>query len=166
MDDSVIKVLRRNGAWNKVSQSSKNNSDGKENHGTEEADFMLDQKFGILAKEIKKRMKIKSSISSKNSSAEVTDKSQNETFENIEDEKTENIKAELLPYLLDIQKIANERSTLQSQIYELDDKLLEIRENINNMKKQYEKKLNNMKKNIDFFDNSLSLLDDIKGDRK
>ncbi len=41
---------------------------------------------------------------------------------------------------------------------------MKIRENINNIKKQYEKKLNNMKKNIDFFDDSLSLLDDIKGD--
>ena len=146
MDDSVIKVLRRNGAWNKISQGNKNNSDDKENPSIEEADFMLDQKFGILAQEIKKRMKIKSSISSKNSSAELTDKSQNHTFENTEGEKSENIKTKLLPYLLDIQKIANERSNLQTQIFELDDKLLQIREN------------------IDFFDDSLSLLDDIKGD--
>ena len=59
MDDSVIKVLRRNGSWTKSkSTNSKNKSKIDLSKNTDE-DFSLDKNFGILAEEIKKRMMLK-----------------------------------------------------------------------------------------------------------
>ena len=59
MDDSVIKVLRRNGSW----EDTKKTQDAKKYKKQDipkfknlEEDFHLDEKFEILAKEIKKRM--------------------------------------------------------------------------------------------------------------
>ena len=56
MDDSVIKVLRRNGSW----QKSINNQEKKRTFNSKVNDFSLDENFGVLAEEIKKRMKNKS----------------------------------------------------------------------------------------------------------
>ena len=58
MDDSVIKVLRRNGSWentNKTQDSNNNSKNSTSKLKTYEEDFQLDEKFEILAKEIKKR---------------------------------------------------------------------------------------------------------------
>ena len=59
MDDSVIKVLRRNGSW----EDTKKTQDVKKYKKQDipkfknlEEDFHLDEKFEILAEEIKKRM--------------------------------------------------------------------------------------------------------------
>ena len=57
MDDSVIKVLRRNGSWEKTNKNKTPiiyaNKDFLSLKIYEE-DFQLDEKFEILAKEIKK----------------------------------------------------------------------------------------------------------------
>ena len=57
MDDSVIKVLRRNGSWNKGKNKAVANEQMKEALKNRNEEFSLDENFGILAEEIKKRMK-------------------------------------------------------------------------------------------------------------
>ena len=62
MDDSVIKVLRRNGSWTSSKNALTNEQSKKEISDNFDEDFSLDKNFGILAEEIKKRMKIKKEI--------------------------------------------------------------------------------------------------------
>ena len=57
MDDSVIKVLRRNGSWSKNKSTLGQDNMVYANKKVEE-EFSLDKNFGILAEEIKKRMKL------------------------------------------------------------------------------------------------------------
>ena len=165
MDDSVIKVLRRNGSWQKTAKDEKTHNRGAINKkkSFEDDDFILDQKFGVLAQEIKKRMKIKSD-SNTNSFEEK--KTNFDSEKNIDNHQLHNAKAKLLPYLLDIQELANQRASLTAQISNIDDQLKKIRNYIEEVKTEYQIELDNMKKNLDFFDNSLDLLDDIKGDSK
>ena len=56
MDDSVIKVLRRNGSWAKSSSALNQKQSNIDTTKNSEEDFSLDKNFGILAAEIKKRM--------------------------------------------------------------------------------------------------------------
>ena len=65
MDDSVIKVLRRNGSWTNSKGSSNNLQSKKEVSNNSDEDFSLDKNFGILAEEIKKRMKLKKIVMNK-----------------------------------------------------------------------------------------------------
>ena len=62
MDDSVIKVLRRNGSWTNSKSVLTNEQSKKEVSNNSDEDFSLDKNFGILAEEIKKRMKQKKKI--------------------------------------------------------------------------------------------------------
>ena len=62
MDDSVIKVLRRNGSWSSSKNVLINEQSKKEVSNNFDEDFSLDKNFGILAEEIKKRMKLKKEI--------------------------------------------------------------------------------------------------------
>ena len=165
MDDSVIKVLRRNGSWHKTAKDKKtHNSDMiNKKKSFEEDDFILDQKFGVLAQEIKKRMKIKSES---NTNSFENRKTNFDSEKDIYNHQLHNAKAKLLPYLLDIQELANQRASLTAQISNIDDQLKKIRNHIEEVKTEYQIELDNMKKNLDFFDNSLDLLDDIKGDSK
>ncbi len=59
MDDSVIKVLRRNGSWASSKNVLTNEQSKKEISNNFEEDFSLDKNFGILAEEIKKKNEIK-----------------------------------------------------------------------------------------------------------
>ena len=68
MDDSVIKVLRRNGSWENSKAKNENNSISsptKNDGQVLEDDFKLDEKFQILAQEIKKRMYNREAIKKK-----------------------------------------------------------------------------------------------------
>ena len=165
MDDSVIKVLRRNGSWQKTAKDKKtHNSDMiNKKKSFEEDDFILDQKFGVLAQEIKKRMKIKTES---NTNSSENRKTNFESEKDINNHQLNNAKAKLLPYLLDIQKLANKRTNLTAQISNIDNQLKKIRNDIEEVKTEYQIEIDNMKKSLDFFDNSLDLLDDIKGDSK
>ena len=62
MDDSVIKVLRRNGSWTNSKGVKTNEQSKKKESNNNDEDFSLDKNFGILAEEIKKRMKLKKEI--------------------------------------------------------------------------------------------------------
>ncbi|OUX17078.1 MAG: hypothetical protein CBE11_00375 [Rickettsiales bacterium TMED251] len=165
MDDSVIKVLRRNGSWQKKAKDeTTHNSDMiNKKKSFEEDDFILDQKFGVLAQEIKKRMKIKSGS---NTNSFENRKTNFDSEKDNNNQELHNAKAKLLPYLLDIQELANQRVSLTDKISNIDDQLKKIRNDIEEVKTKYQIELDNMKKNLDFFDNSLDLLDDIKGDSK
>ena len=59
MDDSVIKELRRNGSWTDSKNVMTNEQSKKTKLNNSDEDFSLDKNFGILAEEIKKRMKLK-----------------------------------------------------------------------------------------------------------
>ena len=68
MDDSVIKVLRRNGSWentNKTLETKKKEKKDFPKFKNLEEDFHLDEKFEILAKEIKTRMNRRGSKTNK-----------------------------------------------------------------------------------------------------
>ena len=62
MDDSVIKVLRRNGSWTNSKSLLTKEQSKKEVSKNSDEDFSLDKNFGILAEEIKKRMQLKKKI--------------------------------------------------------------------------------------------------------
>ncbi|MBJ57546.1 MAG: hypothetical protein CMP24_04840 [Rickettsiales bacterium] len=167
MDDSVIKVLRRNGSWQKTSQVKKENSKNRFQSREKDTEFLLDQKFGVLAQEIKKRMKIKSESSDTALKTNENDKPFNNTKRQNENYiVSSKVKARILPYLLDIQQLANERALLEKNINQIDIKLQSIKNNIEVFRKEYEQELKNMQKNIDFFEHSLDLIDDIKGGEK
>ena len=65
MDDSVIKVLRRNGSWTNSKSVLTNETSKTQASTNADEDFSLDKNFGILAEEIKKRMKLKKEIKDK-----------------------------------------------------------------------------------------------------
>ena len=109
MDDSVIKVLRRNGSWenNKKKQDSNNSSKNNTSRlKTYEEDFQLDEKFEILAKEIKKRMnKRGSNISySPKAAKENTSKENQEYITKSSLQDIRKLKSQILPYLKTIEQ--------------------------------------------------------------
>ena len=96
MDDSVIKVLRRNGSW----KQGVNKNEDKESFSEKKKldnDFVLDEKFGILAAEIKKRMEQKASSNYNNNSNSIN----SESFTRVKtlglDENFNKLKKQLLP---------------------------------------------------------------------
>ena len=154
MDDSVIKVLRRNGSWinNKSSLTIKQSKiDASENSNE---DFSLDKNFGILAEEIKKRMLIKQT-SKKTKDIKISEKN----------DITINAKKELLPLLKNIEELTDQRSNYSKKISLIDEELEKVKSNIITIKISYEKNINELKNNINFFEQSISLINSIKGEK-
>ena len=166
MDDSVIKVLRRNGSWS----TGQDKGDAKKNllkNKSREDDFILDEKFGILAEEIKKRMEEKNplsnSINSKN--LDIEKSTAKKSFNITEFEKKFNkLKKQLLPHLTQVEQLIYERDKHLEKIVQVDDKLDKIKNEILVVRDNYQKELDNMQKNIDFFNNSLKVIDAIRKD--
>jgi len=153
MDDSVIKVLRRNGSWSKA----ENKKDiGLENNFSAE-EFSLDKNFGVLAEEIKKRMKNRA-LTKENSKLK-----DNKEFET-SDINHSSIKLKMLPYLKSIDKLTRERDNHLSKVHLIDDQLENVKNEIVKIRKQYESNLEELKNNINFFDQSIDLINKIKGD--
>ena len=152
MDDSVIKVLRRNGAWSKnKGKLGKASSEYVEKIKVEE-EFSLNKNFGILAEEIKKRMKLKKEI--KNIAIK-------------EDSKKDlsiSAKKELLPLLKNVEVLTNRRDDYSNKITLIDDALEKVKNDIINIKESYERNINELQNNINFFDQSINLINKIKGD--
>ena len=154
MDDSVIKVLRRNGSWtnNKSSLTIKQSKiDASENSNE---DSSLDKNFGILAEEIKKRMLIKQT-SKKTKDVKISKKN----------DITMNAKKELLPLLKNIEDLTDQRSSYSKKISLIDEELEKVKSNIITIKISYEKNINELKNNINFFEQSISLINSIKGEK-
>ena len=153
MDDSVIKVLRRNGSWTKSkSVLSNENSEIKTSNNADE-DFSLDKNFGVLAEEIKKRMRLKKK--NKDTKSFQISKKNDITIE---------AKKELLPLLKNIETLSSQRDNYSRKIDLIDEELEKVKSNIISIKDSYEKNINELKNNINFFEQSISLINNIKGE--
>ena len=148
MDDSVIKVLRRNGSWTNSKNVLTNELSKKEVSNIDE-DFSLDKNFGILAEEIKKRMKLKKEIK--------------DTKDYKKNDVTLDAKKELLPLLKNIEALTNQRDNYSKKINLIDEELEKVKNNIISIKASYEKNISDLKNNINFFEQSIALINNIKG---
>lgn len=155
MDESVIKVLRRNGSWKQGQDKSTLQKVGQEE------DFVLDDKFGILAEEIKKRMMQKANNSSLSMEPEKS-KRKPKIFKSEYEDKFNKLKKQMLPYLTEVEKLVYERDLYLKKIYGVDERLETIRKKIITVKEKYESDLAVMKKNINFFNDSLEVINSIK----
>ena len=158
MDDSVIKVLRRNGSWNKGKNKAVANEQMKEALKNRNEEFSLDENFGILAEEIKKRMRKKSA------STEITE-NEKENINITKDNKiNDSVKRNLLPLLKQVEILVTERDSYLSKIKYIDDKLDNVKQEIHNIKKNYQNNLIEIQNNIDFFDETINVIENIKGE--
>ena len=148
MDDSVIKVLRRNGSWTQTKAKNEQDIIKKNVSNNKVEDFSLDKNFGILAEEIKKRMnsKYKNYVKVK-SKLELQNDIQN------------NAKKKLLPFLKNIETLTNHRVNYLNKIDHIDQELEIVKNEIIKIKKSYD-----LQDNIDFFDQSIFLIEKIKGE--
>ncbi|MEC6996916.1 MAG: hypothetical protein VXW97_01580 [Pseudomonadota bacterium] len=160
MDDSVIKVLRRNGSWEKSKDSGKDISSLKSksvNNKIEEQDFKLDEKFKLLANEIKKRMNTKESF--KNDIIKVKTVSKIEKPINTSRLRdTDRLKAKILPYLKSLEELIAKRQSYLNNISDIDKELDQIYKDISSIKEDYLSTIKQLKKNINFFDDSLDII--------
>ena len=153
MDDSVIKVLRRNGSWTNSKSALTNEQYKKEISNNSDEDFSLDKNFGILAEEIKKRMKFKKEI--KDTKGFQISKNYDVTMD---------AKKELLPLLRNIEALTNQRNNYSKKINLIDEELEKVKNNIISIKVSYERDINDLKNNINFFEQSIALINNIKGE--
>ena len=160
MDDSVIKVLRRNGSWEKSKDSGKDISSLKSksvNNKIEEQDFKLDEKFKLLANEIKKRMNTKESF--KNDI--IKDKTVSKIEKPINNSRlrdTNSLKVKILPYLKSLEELIAKRQSYLNNISDIDKELDQIYKDISAIKEDYLSTIKQLKKNINFFDDSLDII--------
>ena len=152
MDDSVIKVLRRNGSWKDTKSILSNEQSKKEASNNSDEDFSLDKNFGILAEEIKKRMNLKKEI-----------KDTKDYQISKKNEVTMDAKKELLPLLKNIEELTNQRDNYSNKIELIDKELDEVKNKIIAIKVSYEKDISDLKNNINFFEQSIALINNIKG---
>ena len=153
MDDSVIKVLRRNGSWTNSKSVLTNAKSKKDTSNNSDEDFSLDKNFGILAEEIKKRMKLKKKT--KDIKGHQISKKNNVTM---------NAKKELLPLLKNIEALTSQRDNYSEKISRIDEELEKVKNNILSIKVSYEKNISDLKNNINFFEQSIALINNIKGE--
>ena len=153
MDDSVIKVLRRNGSWTNSKSVSTNEESKKVVSNNSDEDFSLDKNFGILAEEIKKRMKLKKEI--KDTKSYQISKTKDVTID---------AKKELLPLLKNIEALTNQRDNYSRKINQIDEELDKVKNKIISIKIAYEKNITDLKNNINFFEQSIALINNIKGE--
>ena len=153
MDDSVIKVLRRNGSWANSKTVLTNEQSKRKASNNSDEDFSLDKNFGILAEEIKKRMKLKKEI-----------KDTKDYQKSKKNDVTINAKKELLPLLRNIEALTNQRDNYSKKINLIDEELEKVKNNIISIKASYEKDISNLKNNINFFEQSIALINNIKGE--
>ena len=165
MDDSVIKVLRRNGSWNKANDN-KNKKNVNSSDQIEKNEFSLDDNFGVLAEEIKKRMKQKVQINKPRDDLKGVD---NTVIFNEEINRNKNIKStvkkQLLPYLKEIEKLASQREIYIEKVKSIDLNLEDVKGSINSIKQSYENNIRELQENINFFDESIEVINNVKGEK-
>ena len=165
MDDSVIKVLRRNGSWNKANDN-KNKKNVNSSDQIEKNEFSLDDNFGVLAEEIKKRMKQKVQINKPRDDLKGVD---NTVIFNEEINRNKNIKStvkkQLLPYLKEIEKLASQREIYIEKVKSIDINLEDVKGSINSIKQSYENNIRELQENINFFDESIEVINNVKGEK-
>ena len=154
MDDSIIKVLRRNGSWTKSKSVLPNEQSKNEESNNSDEDFSLDKNFGILAEEIKKRMKLKKEI--KDTKGYQINKKNDITID---------AKKKLLPLLKNIEALTNQRDNYSKKINLIDEELEKVKNNIVSIKVSYEKNISDLENNINFFEQSIALINNIKEEK-
>ena len=164
MDDSVIKVLRRNGSWKKA-RSETNNIVTNKSDQIKKNEFSLDENFGVLAEEIKKRMKKKINNNTIRNDLKENDKAIifNEELnrkKNIKD----TVKKQLLPYLKEIQNLVIQREKYVEKVNSIDANLDDVKASIQSIKQSYENNIRDLQENINFFDESIEVINNVKGD--
>ena len=163
MDDSVIKVLRRNGSWENTNKTKDAKNDKKKDLSkfkSLDEDFHLDEKFEILAKEIKKRMNKRGTTTSKPDKVlkENTIKVNHGLVTETNFQDIAKLKSQILPYLKNIEKLIIKRQSYLDNISEVDKELDEVYEEISNIKDIYLNTINQIKSSMNFFDNSLDII--------
>ena len=160
MDDSVIKVLRRNGAW----ENTKKTQDTKKYKKQDisklknlEEDFQLDEKFEILAEEIKKRMNQRDTKPNKGLKNNII-KVNHEQVTKTNSQDITKLKSQILPYLRNIEKLIIKRQGYLDNISEVDKELDGVYEEISKIKDIYLNKINQIKNSMNFFDDSLDII--------
>lgn len=164
MDDSVIKVLRRNGSWNKAN-SKTSNEVKNDSDQIKKKEFSLDDNFGVLAEEIKKRMKKKVNNNYAHDDLKKNDKAVIFSEElNKEKNIKDTVKKQLLPYLKEIQSLVIEREKYVEKVNSIDSNLDEVKGSIQSIKQSYENNIRELQENINFFDESIEVINNVKGD--
>ena len=169
MDDSVIKVLRRNGSWqnsNKVEDKKKSSFEKNPEKQFYEDELKLDEKFQILAREIKKRMSKKEIFSEKetlNKNKKNKEYANRDGYFGVNDIKK--LKIKILPYLKEIEKLVVKRQTCLQSINEIDADLDIIYKKISNIREDYLNTINKLKNNMNLFDDSLDIIKNVKEEK-
>ena len=163
MDDSVIKVLRRNGSWantKKTQDTKKYEKKDISKFKNLEEDFHLDEKFEILAEEIKKRMNQRDSKTSKSHEVLKDDivKVNHEQVSKTNFQDIAKLKSLILPHLRNIEELIIKRQSYLDNISEVDKQLDEVYEEISKIKDIYLNTINQIKSSMNFFDNSLDII--------
>ena len=130
-----------------------NEQSKKEESNNSDENFSLDKNFGILAEEIKKRMKLKKKI--KDTKSYQFDKKNKVTID---------AKKELLPLLKNIELLTTQRDSYFKKINLIDEELEKVKNKIITIKVSYEKDISDLKNNINFFEQSIALINNIKGE--
>ncbi len=73
-------------------------------------------------------------------------------------------KKELLPLLKNIESLTNQRDNYLKKINLIDKELEKVKNNIISIKASYEKDISDLKSNINFFEQSIALINNIKGE--
>ena len=73
-------------------------------------------------------------------------------------------KKELLPLLKNIEALTNQRENYSKKINLIDEELEKVKNNIMSIKASYEKNISDLKNNINFFEQSIALINNIKGE--
>ena len=164
MDDSVIKVLRRRGSWKKANSTASKKVPNKSEQ-LKKNEFSLDDNFGVLAEEIKKRMKKKVNNNYLCDDLKINDKAPILSKElNRKPNIKDTVKKQLLPYLKEIQNLVIQREKYVEKVNSIDVNLDEVKASIQSIKQSYENNIRELQENINFFDESIEVINNVKGD--
>ena len=75
---------------------------------------------------------------------------------------SQNAKKELLPLLKNIELLTNHRDNYSKKIEQIDIELEKVKNEIVNIKKSYEKNITDLQNNINFFEQSITLIEKIR----
>ena len=100
---------------------------------------------------------------------EVSKKDNQKTFitetNNSHLEDIDRLKTKVLPYLKNLEKLIIKRQDCLKKLSEIDKNLDQIHKNISDIKKDYLLTINNLKKNMNFFDDSLKIIKSAKEEK-
>ena len=69
-----------------------------------------------------------------------------------------------MPFLKKIEELTNQRDNYSKQIRLIDEELEKVKNNIISIKASCEKDINDLKNNINFFEQSIALINNIRGE--